>query len=75
MIVLVAYTDGISEAMDVDNEEWGEEQLTAAVHPYRETAPARDLIARIMAAADTHVAGAPQHDDMTVVVVRRIETV
>ena len=33
---------------------------------------ARDLIERIMESADAFVAGAPQHDDMTVVVVRAL---
>jgi phosphoserine phosphatase RsbU/P len=45
--LLLAYTDGISEAV----------------------APAI-LIERIMTAADAFVAGAPQHDDMTLVVLR-----
>ena len=33
---------------------------------------ARELIDRIMKSADEFVAGAPQHDDMTVVVVRLV---
>jgi len=69
--VLVAYTDGVSEAMNAADEEWGEERLQEAVRPNR-SAPARDLIARVMASADAFVAGAPQHDDMTLVVVRGI---
>jgi sigma-B regulation protein RsbU (phosphoserine phosphatase) len=67
--VLVAYTDGISEAMNGSDAEWGEEQLMEAVWPNR-TAPAAGLIDRIMASADAFVAGAPQYDDMTLVVVR-----
>jgi sigma-B regulation protein RsbU (phosphoserine phosphatase) len=67
--VLVAFTDGISEAMNGRDEEWGEERLAAAVLPAR-AQPARGLIARIMQEADTFVAGARQYDDMTVVVVR-----
>jgi sigma-B regulation protein RsbU (phosphoserine phosphatase) len=69
--VLVAYTDGISEAMNAADEEWGEERLTEAVGPKRSLA-ARELIDHIMTSADAFVAGAPQHDDMTVVVVRAI---
>ncbi len=67
--VLVAYTDGISEAMNAADEEWGEERLMDAVRS-RGSADARALIERLMAAADRFVAGAPQHDDMTVLVVR-----
>jgi phosphoserine phosphatase RsbU/P len=67
--VLVAYTDGISEAMNASDDEWGEEQLMEAVRPNRRVA-ARALIDRLMRDADAFVAGAPQHDDMTIVVVR-----
>jgi sigma-B regulation protein RsbU (phosphoserine phosphatase) len=66
--VLVAYTDGISEAMNAADDEWGEERLMAAV-PIKRAATARALIERLMTAADEFVAGAPQHDDMTLVVV------
>jgi sigma-B regulation protein RsbU (phosphoserine phosphatase) len=69
--LLVAYTDGVSEAMNGADDEWGEDQLKNAVRPDR-TAPARELIDRVMTAADTFVAGAPQHDDMTLVVVRMV---
>jgi sigma-B regulation protein RsbU (phosphoserine phosphatase) len=67
--VLVAYTDGISEAMNTADDEWGEERLIDAVRPNRMVA-ARALIERLMTSADAFVAGAPQHDDMTLVVVR-----
>jgi sigma-B regulation protein RsbU (phosphoserine phosphatase) len=69
--VLVAYTDGISEAMNDAEDEWGEERLMNAVRPNR-AASARELIDRLMKSADAFVAGAPQHDDMTLVVVRLI---
>ncbi|MGC1383403.1 MAG: SpoIIE family protein phosphatase [Candidatus Acidiferrales bacterium] len=66
---LVIFTDGISEAMNRNLEEWGEERLAQTVR----SAPSRtsaELISQIMAAADAFAAGAPQHDDMTLVVVR-----
>jgi sigma-B regulation protein RsbU (phosphoserine phosphatase) len=69
--VLVAYTDGISEAMNAADEEWGEDRLTDAVRPNRAEA-ARTLIDRLMVSADAFVAGAPQHDDMTLLIVRAI---
>jgi sigma-B regulation protein RsbU (phosphoserine phosphatase) len=67
--VLVAYTDGISEAMNASDDEWGEERLMDAVRANR-MLPARALIDRLMVSADAFVGGAPQHDDMTLVVVR-----
>jgi len=67
--VLVAFTDGISEAMNAADLEWGDRGLTAAIESHRALA-ATDLIRHIMAQADIHVADAPQHDDMTLVVLR-----
>ncbi len=83
--VLVAFTDGISEAMNLAEEEFGEEQMIATVRgcyacsaaaagrgstTIVETAPAAQIIERLIADADAFANGAPQHDDMTVVVVR-----
>jgi sigma-B regulation protein RsbU (phosphoserine phosphatase) len=69
--VLVAFTDGVSEAMNIDMDEWGEDQLMATAQPSRSLAPRR-LIEHIIQQADAFVAGAPQHDDMTVIVVRHV---
>ena len=67
--LLIGFTDGVSEAMNRDDEEWGEERLIDAIRVHH-TVPARALIDRLMSAADSFVSGAPQHDDMTLVVVR-----
>jgi phosphoserine phosphatase RsbU/P len=67
--VLVAFTDGISEAMNPADEEWGVENLVRCVHGANGIV-SRDLIDRIMASADAFTAGAQQHDDMTIVVAR-----
>ena len=67
--VFVSFTDGVSEAMNSEMEEWGEERLIETVTPACEV-PLQDLIARIMAGADAHTGSAPQHDDMTLVVAR-----
>lgn len=45
----------------------GEERLTAAIRSTLDTS-ASDSITRIMSAADEFAAGAPQHDDMTLVI-------
>jgi phosphoserine phosphatase RsbU/P len=67
--VLVAFTDGISEAMNHEDEEWGEERLQETVKCCADLSPA-EMITRIMQCADSFVAGAKQHDDMTLVVLR-----
>ena len=69
--VFVGFTDGISEAMNAADEEWGEEGLLNAVLANQKVS-ARELIERLMISADAFVAGAPQHDDMTFSIVRVI---
>ncbi len=67
--LLVAYTDGISEAMNAADEEWGEERLMQTIQRC-DGLDAGEILKRIFAAADGFVAGAAQHDDMTLVVLR-----
>jgi sigma-B regulation protein RsbU (phosphoserine phosphatase) len=63
------YTDGISESMNSDDEEWGEERLIACAKSYCGLT-ARQAMDRMMSAALEFAAGAPQHDDMTLMVLR-----
>ena len=67
--VLVAFTDGISEAMNLEDEEWGEDRLMEAVQQ-SDCGSARQLLDRLFAVATGFAGDAPQHDDMTLVVVR-----
>ena len=69
--LLVIYTDGFSEAMNPNLEEWGEERLIGAITVCNGL-PARDSIAKIMQAANAFASGAPQSDDMTLVVLRAL---
>jgi sigma-B regulation protein RsbU (phosphoserine phosphatase) len=66
---LLAFTDGISEAMNEEDEEWGEERLIEALHAYP-GGSANDLLLHLFDKATTFAGTAPQHDDMTLVVVR-----
>ena len=65
--ILIAFTDGISEAMSDADEEWGEARLVETIK-CSVGLPPSEIVARIMQAADAFVAGAKQHDDMTLVV-------
>ena len=67
--MVVMYTDGISEAIDVQDQEFGEERLAATVAAAQMLAPAA-LITQIVAAADAFAGKAPQYDDMTLVIAR-----
>ena len=67
--ISVAFTDGISEAMNAADEEWGDDNLAAAIQKWGHLSAA-DMIPKLMEAADAFVNGAPQHDDMTIVVAK-----
>jgi sigma-B regulation protein RsbU (phosphoserine phosphatase) len=67
--ILIGYTDGISEAMNLAEEEFGEERLREIARRC-ESRSASDMISCMLARVDAFTAGAPQHDDMTLIVVR-----
>jgi sigma-B regulation protein RsbU (phosphoserine phosphatase) len=67
--ILLAYTDGISEAMNSAEEEWGEEAMIAAAQQAA-NGNAEDIVKAIFAAADIFAGSALQHDDMTVLVMK-----
>jgi serine phosphatase RsbU (regulator of sigma subunit) len=67
--ILVTYTDGISEAMTRDDEEWGEERMLEALEQARH-ASAENILQALFQAADQFTAAAPQHDDMTILIMK-----
>ena len=67
--MVIAFTDGISEAMNSREEEFGEERLIHAIQRCNSRSAA-DVIKCILDQVDAFTAGAPQHDDMTLVVMR-----
>ncbi len=70
--VLLAFTDGISEAMTHAEEEWGEDRMFLCARDFlgcnHSPATSQRLLDCILQAADSFTAGAPQHDDMTLVI-------
>jgi phosphoserine phosphatase RsbU/P len=66
---LIAFTDGISEAMTADYEEWGEERLIAEARMITNRSP-QQIVTSIIASADRFVAGAAQNDDLSLVVLK-----
>ena len=67
--LLVLFTDGVSESMNGRDEEWGETRLIELAKTCHGL-PASEAMIRIFAAAEAFAAGASQHDDMTLVVLR-----
>ena len=67
--LLVLFTDGVSESMNARLEEWGEGRMMDLARECYGL-PASEVLRRILSAAQAFAAGAPQHDDMTLVVIR-----
>jgi len=67
--VLVAYTDGVTEAMNLLQEEFSEDRLQAAIADVSHLS-AREILDNIIARVSQWSKGAPQHDDITVVVLK-----
>lgn len=65
--VLLLYSDGYSEAMDLRKEEFGEERL-GALWGRLGTLPPEECIAKLMAEIEAYRGVAPQSDDITLVV-------
>lgn len=69
--VLVIYSDGISEAVNVLDEQFGEERLLEVMREHWQ-ASASELVERVLVAVQQHAGSAPQADDMTIMIVRRV---
>jgi sigma-B regulation protein RsbU (phosphoserine phosphatase) len=67
--LLLLFTDGVSEAMNPDDEEFGEERLIEAAQAC-DGLDSAATITRIIAAADVFAGSTLQHDDMTLVALR-----
>lgn len=67
--LFIGFTDGITEAMTKKEDEFGETRLIRSVQACA-SLPAPEMINYIFRDVDAFTAGAPQHDDMTLVVVR-----
>ncbi len=67
--LVVLFTDGVPESMNVRDEEWGEDRLIEFAKTCHDL-PAFEAMTRILAAAEAFTGGASQHDDMTLVVLR-----
>jgi len=61
---LIIFTDGLVEAENARQEEYGEARLLAAIEAGKSIAPA-EMLRSLMAELDLFVGNTPQHDDVT----------
>ena len=66
---LAIYTDGVIEAMNQRDEEYGEPRLVAVLNAGAATDPA-EMLRRVMSDVDLFVGPTPQHDDITCLLVK-----
>ncbi len=70
--LLIVYTDGVVEAENVAGEQFDDARLLAFCKE-APPLPASTILAALMNTVDRFVAGAPQHDDLTALIVRRTQ--
>ena len=68
--MIVLFSDGITEAMNAKDEEFGEERLTDLITKHKRE-DASKLIDKIMDAVNEFADGVAQSDDMTLMIVKR----
>ena len=68
--VMVIYSDGVPDATNVNDDDYGMDNLIALVQEHKNE-PAVILVEKIVEAVNAHAGEAPQMDDVTIVVVRR----
>ena len=67
--ILVFYTDGVTEAVNAQDEEFGAGRLADVVVASRERT-ARDILDAVMESIARHARGMPQFDDITLLVLK-----
>ncbi|NLX10099.1 MAG: GAF domain-containing protein [Chloroflexi bacterium] len=68
---LIAYTDGVTEALSPGKTEFGTDGLRAALVGLRDQ-PAQDIARGVLKAVDLFAAGEAQFDDVTMIVVKHL---
>jgi serine phosphatase RsbU (regulator of sigma subunit) len=69
--MLVLYTDGVTEANNAAYEEFDEERFIEVLQANR-TLPAAGIVQAVIQAVTGFAAGAPQADDITLLVAKRL---
>jgi serine phosphatase RsbU (regulator of sigma subunit)/putative methionine-R-sulfoxide reductase with GAF domain len=68
---LLLYTDGLTEAFNLEDDMFGEERLLRALG-WQESNSADNMLKAVESALDDFIADAPPSDDLTMLVVRRV---
>ena len=69
--MLVLYSDGVTEANNAAYDEFDEDRFIAVLQAHR-TLPATEIVQAVIQAVTEFAAGAPQADDITLLVAKRL---
>jgi sigma-B regulation protein RsbU (phosphoserine phosphatase) len=67
--VIVAFSDGVSESMNQEGDQFEEGRIEACIREHFDSSPA-EMLDRLLEAVRTFSAGTPQHDDLTALILR-----
>lgn len=65
--LLALYSDGVTEAYDENEQEWGDERLCDLLRAVNNE-PAQSIVNKIFEEIDRFAGTAPQHDDITLLI-------
>jgi putative ABC transport system permease protein len=69
--VVFAFTDGVPEALNTEQEEFGEERLHVLACRFGPL-PVDEMVSRVTEEVRQWIGNAPQHDDLTLVVIKTV---
>ena len=69
--LLALYSDGVTEAYDIEENEWGDERLLNCLRPILENS-SETIVGEVFTAIDDFAQTAPQHDDITLMIFKRL---
>jgi sigma-B regulation protein RsbU (phosphoserine phosphatase) len=69
--ILVMYTDGITESINIQEEMFGEERLRGVIRQHARLT-AQEILMKILAAVQEFTGDVPQFDDITLMVIKGV---
>ena len=72
--LIALYSDGVTEAQDEEENEFGEQRLAEFLRPIAQE-PAESIVNKVFAEIDRFAGAAPQYDDITLLVLKKLHDV
>ena len=69
--LVALFSDGVTEAQDEDENEFGEERTASFIRPIA-SEPSEEIVAKVFDEIDRFAGAAPQYDDITLMVIKRL---